>query len=130
MCAPSSVVAIDPVGITNASTTNARNTNARIKAIRIDSMVSFTPLPVVIAASAAGGAVGCKGFSAEAAVGGVGVRGSSMVELSYANHTTRESKPEEPLWDKASPPGGADILVFGGAHILVCLAWPSGGILA
>ena len=35
--------AIDPVGMTNASTTNARNTNARMNAIRIDSIVSFTP---------------------------------------------------------------------------------------
>src|SRR5215207_7160312 len=43
MCAPSSVGAIDPVGITNASTTNARKMNARMNAIRIDSIVSFTP---------------------------------------------------------------------------------------
>src|SRR6478752_6775853 len=36
-----SVGAIDPVGITNASTTNARKTNARINATRIDSIVSL-----------------------------------------------------------------------------------------
>ena len=42
-CAPYSVGAIDPVGITNASTTNARNTNARIKATTIDSIVSLIP---------------------------------------------------------------------------------------
>ena len=35
--------AIDPVGMTNASTTKARKTNARIKAMTIDSMVSLTP---------------------------------------------------------------------------------------
>src|SRR4051812_3507409 len=43
MWAPSRVGAIDPVGITNASTTNARKMNARMNAIRIDSSVSFTP---------------------------------------------------------------------------------------
>src|SRR3954454_21436429 len=41
MCAPISGGAIDPVGMTNASTTNARKTNARIKATRIDSIVSL-----------------------------------------------------------------------------------------
>src|SRR4051812_25239064 len=41
MCAPRSVGAIDPVGMTNASTTNARKTNARMKATRIDSIVSL-----------------------------------------------------------------------------------------
>src|SRR5262249_13490065 len=41
MCAPSSVGAIDPVGITNASTTNPRKMNARINATRIASTVSL-----------------------------------------------------------------------------------------
>src|SRR3982751_2615792 len=92
MCAPSSVGAIEPVGMTNASTTNARKTNARMNAIRIDSIVSLTPFPVEIDASG-GGAVGCKGFSAAAAVGGGGVnlRGSSMVNACYANAQVRES---------------------------------------
>src|SRR6476646_2199357 len=42
MCAPINVGAIDPVGMTNASTMNARNTNARMNATRIDSIVSLT----------------------------------------------------------------------------------------
>src|SRR5687767_15315859 len=42
MCAPRSVGAIDPVGMTKASTTNARKMNARMKATRIDSIVSLT----------------------------------------------------------------------------------------
>src|SRR4051812_13817989 len=42
MCAPSSVGAIDPVGMTNASTTNARKMNAKMNATRIDSIVSLT----------------------------------------------------------------------------------------
>src|SRR5437870_5406004 len=41
MCAPSSVGAIEPVGMTNASTMNARKTKARMKATRIDSSVSL-----------------------------------------------------------------------------------------
>jgi hypothetical protein len=41
--APSSVGAIEPVGMTNASTTNVRKMNARMKAIRIDSTVSRCP---------------------------------------------------------------------------------------
>src|SRR5437868_14699278 len=44
MWAPSSVGAIEPVGMTNASTTNARKMNARMNATRIDSSVSFTLL--------------------------------------------------------------------------------------
>src|SRR2546428_14175043 len=43
MGAPSSVGAIEPVGMTNASTTKARKMNARMKATRIDSTVSFAP---------------------------------------------------------------------------------------
>src|SRR3954468_10553305 len=58
MCAPSRVGAIDPVGMTNASTTKARNTNARMNATRIDSSVSLT-------LDAAVGA----GFSADAVIG-------------------------------------------------------------
>ena len=42
MWRPSSVGAIDPVGMTNASTMNARKTNARMNATRIDSIVSLT----------------------------------------------------------------------------------------
>src|SRR4051794_31740733 len=41
MCAPSSVGAIEPVGMTNASTTYARKMKARMNATRIDSMVSL-----------------------------------------------------------------------------------------
>src|SRR5688572_2629489 len=41
MCAPSSVGAIEPVGMTNASTTNARKMNARMNATRMDSTVSL-----------------------------------------------------------------------------------------
>src|SRR5690242_3442200 len=78
MCAPRSVVAIEPVGMTKASTTKARNTNARMKAIRMDSMVSFTPLPVV-RESSIGLWVGKSGFSAHSAVGGrAGVREPPM----------------------------------------------------
>src|SRR4051794_36520839 len=42
MWAPSSVGAIDPVGMTNASTTNARKMKARMNATRMDSIVSLT----------------------------------------------------------------------------------------
>src|SRR5438132_6532280 len=41
-----SVGAIEPVGMTNASTTNARKTNASTKATRIDSIVSLTLVSV------------------------------------------------------------------------------------
>src|SRR5438046_1729000 len=41
-----SVGAIEPVGMTKASTTNARKMNANTKAMRIDSIVSFTPPPL------------------------------------------------------------------------------------
>src|SRR5438105_15623690 len=41
MCAPMSVGAIEPVGITNASTTNVRKMNASTNSIRIDSIVSL-----------------------------------------------------------------------------------------
>jgi hypothetical protein len=44
MCAPSRVGAIEPVGMTNASTTKARKMNARMNATRIDSIVSLTLL--------------------------------------------------------------------------------------
>src|SRR2546427_12304484 len=59
MCAPSSVGAIEPEGITNASTTNARKTKARMKATRIDSIVSlifsFSGGAAVLAAGAGDG---------------------------------------------------------------------------
>jgi hypothetical protein len=42
-CAPFSVGAIDPVGITNASASNARNSSASVKATTIDSIVSRPP---------------------------------------------------------------------------------------
>src|SRR5829696_7883960 len=41
MCAPSSVGAMEPVGMTNASTTKARKMKARMNATRIDSTVSL-----------------------------------------------------------------------------------------
>src|SRR5262245_36434579 len=44
MWAPSRVVAMEPVGITKASTTKARKMKARMKAMRMDSMVSLTEL--------------------------------------------------------------------------------------
>src|SRR5690606_31001513 len=40
---PSSVGAIDPVGMTNASASNVRNRNAKMNAITIDSTVSRVP---------------------------------------------------------------------------------------
>src|SRR4051794_36317080 len=43
LCRPSSVGAIDPVGMTNASATNPRKNSPRITAIAIDSTVSRQP---------------------------------------------------------------------------------------
>src|SRR6476660_8563494 len=59
MCAPSSVGAIEPVGMTNASTTKARKMNARMKATMIDSIVSlmFASLLSVEAFAGAGGSI-------------------------------------------------------------------------
>src|SRR5687768_16422051 len=69
MCAPSSVGAIEPVGMTNASTTNARKMKARMNATRIDSTVSLT-LP-----SWCGCAGGCAGVATESCGAGDGAAG-------------------------------------------------------
>src|SRR6185503_19333500 len=69
MCAPSRVGAIEPVGMTNASTTNARKMKARMKATRIDSSVSFT-LPWSCLCRCAGlAATGADGLGGEDVAG-------------------------------------------------------------
>src|ERR1051325_1330661 len=75
MCAPSNVGAMEPDGMTKASTTKARKTKARMKATRMDSMVSlmfsFSGGGVV----AAGGGVG-----GGAITGGIGRGGMRWAE--------------------------------------------------
>src|SRR5947207_2775779 len=55
LCRPSSVGAIEPVGITNASATKPRNNKARMTAIATDSIVSRQP-------PSGGAALACAGF--------------------------------------------------------------------
>src|SRR5262245_22626669 len=86
-CAPISVGAIDPVGITNASTTNPRNTNASANAMITEMIVSWIdslvvrpatgpcPLPVGADAGAAppgGRAPGLAGVVCETGPAGFG----------------------------------------------------------
>src|SRR5687767_5287885 len=83
MCAPRSVGAIDPDGMTNASTTNARKMNARMNATRIDSTVSLAlPSSYVVAragAAVAGGVAGAANAEVGAAAG-VSVIGADRSE--------------------------------------------------
>src|SRR3954471_2326536 len=57
LCRPSSVGAIEPVGITNASATNPRNSSAKMTAIATDSTVSRQPPSGGAAFSAAAGLI-------------------------------------------------------------------------
>src|SRR5215204_5623620 len=95
MCAPSSVGAIEPVGMTNASTTNPRKMNARMNAIRIDSIVSLM-LPSLVSSVFAGclaGTVGAAGALAVAAAGADEFAGSSFIERkSYARLERHQSR--------------------------------------
>src|SRR4051812_21770842 len=90
MCAPISVGAIEPVGMTNASTTNARNTNARMNAIRIDSIVSFTPPSCLLGEAGASG-FGGAGVSAGASVG-MGADGTSHPVSCHPGESLREEQ--------------------------------------
>ncbi len=66
-CRPMRVVAIEPVGMTNASASNVRNKNANTNAMTIDSTVSRTvrsQLPVLmgLGLDLVGGAASLFGF--------------------------------------------------------------------
>src|SRR3954471_9641927 len=67
MCAPSSVGAMEPVGMTKASTVNARKMNARMNATRIDSSVSLTLLSLGCDGEWVGGLGDVAGRGAEVA---------------------------------------------------------------
>src|SRR6266545_4017179 len=75
-CAPRRVGAMEPVGMTKASTMNARNVRATIRAMMIASMVSITP------ASELSDGFCCEGVVGRATCGaGVGMIAVGMAVL-------------------------------------------------
>ena len=86
MCAPSSVGAIEPVGMTKASTMKARKTKARMKATRIDSTVSLTPPE-----EASGDDFSCEGEGE----GGAG----SVMSAWYASLGRTSKRSAQSAWD-------------------------------